>query len=133
MKKILTDKCLEDFITWARQRVPFNFNKYTKELTCVGKGFFDLPLAIQLSAICEFADSQEFCIHIEPYLGGGQPAYFASIKYRNEQHVDMQYDVDNKTIAEFWTRFEATEQAVECLNELYNNQFIDTEANPATT
>lgn len=117
----------EDFIKWATKRSPFNFNKYTKTLTCFGKSFFDLPLAFQFNALFVFADEHEMCVHIEPYLGGGTPAYFASIKYRNEQRIDMQLDVDNSGHAEFWTRHEAAEAALIALNDLYNKQIEETE------
>lgn len=117
---ILTDQCLADFTKWASKRVGFNYNKYTKTLTSVGKAFFDIPLPMQHSAVLAFADEHEMCIHIEPYLGGGTPAYIASILYRNKDFIDMQLDVDNSGSAEFWTRFEATEAAVKQFNIMYN-------------
>jgi hypothetical protein len=118
---ILTGKCLAEFIRWASKRQNFNYNKHTKTLTYCGKSFFDLPQPMQHSAIMVFGDEAEICIHIEPYLGGGQPAYFASILYRNKDFIDMQLDVDNKGSAEFWTRFEATQAAIKEFNILYNN------------
>lgn len=119
-REIATGQFKDDFIKWAKLRRPFNFNKYTKTLTCFCKSFFELPTAFQLSALSEFSDSEEFCIHIEPYLGGGQPAYSASIIYRNQNHIDVEVEVTNKGNAEFWTRFEASEAALIALNDLYN-------------
>lgn len=119
---ILNGKCLKHFILWASKRQNFNYNKHTKTLTTCGKAFFDLPQPMQHSAIMVFGDESEMCIHIEPYLGGGTPAYFAAIMYRDHRHIDMQRDVDNGEHAEYWTRFEAAEAAIKEFNVLYNQQ-----------
>ena len=121
MEELLTDKCKADFIVWANKREPFNFNKYTKTLTCFGKAFFDLPLAFQINALCAFADDNQYYVHVEPYLGGGTTAYFASVLYRNKDHIDMQCDVDNSGHAEFCTRHEASIEAITEFNKMYNN------------
>jgi len=112
----------EHFIHWAKKREPFRFNKYTKTLICFGKSFFEFPLAFQINAYSVFLDESEVCISIDPYLGGGTPAYFAYIRYRNEHHIDVQLDVHNGNEAEFWTRHEATLAALEQAIKIYESQ-----------
>lgn len=58
-----------DFEKWASKRMPFNFNRHTKELIMYGKCFDEIIEPLQLAVLTQFLDERNVWIIVSPVDG----------------------------------------------------------------